>query len=78
MLNREYRKACTEVLEILAHTKEDDVKKISPAFIEFLKINSDKIYAPNLDHSIKIKDMKLRKETLGILAIISEKFWNIK
>lgn len=77
MMNREYRKACAEVLDILEHTRREDVAKISPLFIEYLRVNSDKTYKPNLDHSKRIKDMNLRKETLGILAIISKKFWNI-
>jgi hypothetical protein len=77
LLSKEYRKACTEVLDILEHTRKEDVAKIPSNFIEFLKKNSDKLYKPNLDHTKRIRDMGLRKETLGILAIISRKFWSI-
>lgn len=75
MLSGEYRKACTEVLDILKYTQKEDVDKISSRFIEFLIVNSDKLYEPNLDHSKRIKDMGIRKETIALLAIISKKFW---
>jgi len=75
MLSRAYRKACTEVLDILEHTRKEDVAKISSSFMKYLRLNSDKMYKPNLDHSKRIKDMNLRKETLGLLTIICKKFW---
>lgn len=75
MLNRVYKEAIAEVLDILEHTREEDVEKIAPAFIEYLKTNVSTTYKPNLDHTKRIKNMKLRKETLGILAIINKKYW---
>ena len=75
MLSREYKKAISEVLDILNHTRKEDVDKISPAFMKFLKKNVDRMYKPDLDHTKKIKDMNLRKETLSILALINKKFW---
>lgn len=77
MLSREYKKAISEVLDILNHTRKKDVDKISPAFMEFLKKNVDRMYKPELDHTKKIKDMNLRKETLSILALINKKFWSV-
>lgn len=75
MLSREYKKAVSEVLDILDHTRKKDVDKISPTFMKFLKKNVDRMYKPELDHTKKIKDMNLRKETLSILALINKKFW---
>ena len=75
MVSIEYRKAISEVLDILEHTKKEDVNKISPEFIKFLNQNSDKEYIPNLDNTKRIKDMNLNEKTIGILSIINSKFW---
>lgn len=75
MVSIEYRQAISEVLDILEHTKKEDVNKISPEFIKFLNENSDKEYIPNLDHMKRIKDMNLNEKTIGILSIINSKFW---
>jgi len=76
MLSRDYKKAISEVLDILEHTQKKDVDKIPIVFMEFLKKNVDRMYKPYLDHTKKIKDMNLRKETISILALIKKKFWN--
>lgn len=75
MISVEYSEAISEVLDILKHTRKEDVDKIPPKFIEFLKSNCSKTYKPKLDHSQKIKDMKLKYKTKVILAIIYKKFW---
>lgn len=75
MINTEYRKAISEVLDILTHTKKQDVDKISPKFIEFLNKNKSKDYIPKLEHTKRIKDMKLNEKTIGILSIINSKYW---
>lgn len=75
MTNIEYRKSISEVLDILEHTKKEDVDKISPKFIEFLNNNKYDNYKPSLDHTKRIKEMNLRDTTIGILSIINIKFW---
>lgn len=75
MVDIEYSEAMTEVLDILEHTNKEDVNKISPTFIEFLKENCSNEYIPNLDHRKRIKDMQLKEKTLGILCVINSKFW---
>ncbi|MBR3697416.1 MAG: hypothetical protein IKM97_04030 [Clostridia bacterium] len=75
MLSNEYREAIVEVLDILDHTRKEDVDKISPKFIEFLRANASKTYKPQLDHSKKISDMRLMHKTRVILAIIYRKYW---
>ena len=75
MVSVEYSKAITETLDILKHTRKEDVMKISPKFMEYLHNNASKTYKPDLDHSQKIKDMKLKRKTKAILAIIYKKFW---
>lgn len=75
MLTVEDKIAITEVLDILKHTRKQDVDKISPKFMEYLEKNSLDDYKTNLDHNKKIKDMQLRKKTRVFLAIIYRKFW---
>lgn len=75
MVSVEYSEAITETLDILRHTKKEDVDKISPKFMIFLKENALKTYNPELDHTKKIKDMHLQPKTKAILAIIYKKFW---
>lgn len=75
MIGIQCRKSIAEVLEILKYTNKNDVDKISPEFMKFLKENVDKEYIPKLDHTKRIKDMQLNEVTIGLLSIIYAKFW---
>lgn len=75
MVSQEYSEAIAETLDILEHTKEADVNKISKNFMDFLKENTSKKYKPKLDYSKRIKDMGLKNKTIGILSIINKKYW---
>ena len=75
MVSVEYSEAITETLDILKHTRKEDVDKISSKFMDFLNANASKTYKPELDHTKKIKDMQLKRKTKAILAIIYKKFW---
>lgn len=75
MVSQEYSEAMAETLDILNHTQKEDVDKISPKFMEYLKNNASKTYESNLDHTKKISDMKLKEKTKVILAIIYRQFW---
>ena len=74
-MNAEYSVAATEVLDILEHTKREEVEKISKKFINFLKEKSDKEYKPNLDHKKSIKEMELKPKTKAILGMIYLNYW---
>ena len=69
-MNQSYEEAVTEVLDILNHTRIEDIKKISPKFIEYLKQHSSKTYIPNLDHTLKLKDMDLKPKTKALIGLI--------
>ena len=75
MVSVEYSEAITETLDILKHTRKEDVDKIPSKFMEYLKENASKTYKPELDHTKKVKDMQLKRKTKAILAIIYKKFW---
>ncbi len=75
MVSVEYSEAIAETLDILKHTRKEDVDKIPSKFMDYLKENASKTYKPELDHTKKIKDMQLKRKTKAILAIIYKKFW---
>ncbi len=69
-MNTEYNLAMSEVLCIINQSDDDYKSKIPQKFISFIKENSNPTYNPNFDINIPIKNLKLRKETKGILALI--------
>ncbi len=75
MVSVAYSEAAVEVLEILKHTREEDVKKIPRKFIEFLEKNKSKTYIANLDYTKTISEMKLKSKTQALLGLIYLKYW---
>lgn len=76
MRNITYRNSFSEIIDILKHMKKEDVQRISPQFIKYLKRNASKTYVSSLDHSKTIKEMNLNPTTRAILALIYIKYWN--
>lgn len=74
-MDNDYGEAAVEVLDILEHTKKEDVDKISKKFINFLKEQSSKTYQPNLDYTKQFFDMELHPKTYALLGIIYLKYW---
>lgn len=75
MISVAYSEAAVEVLDILEHTKKEDVNKIPKKFIEFLENNKSKTYISNLDHTKTIKEMNLKPKTQALLGLIYLKYW---
>lgn len=75
MISVTYSEAVAEVLDILRHTKKEDVEKIPKSFMDYLEENKSKDYVPNLDHSKSIKDMGIKPKTAAILGMIYIKYW---
>lgn len=75
MVSVAYSEAAVEVLDILEHTKKEDVNKIPKKFIEFLEKNKSKTYISNLDHTKTIKEMNLKPKTQALLGLIYLKYW---
>jgi len=74
-LEQTYEEAVTEVLDILNHTRIEDVKKINPKFMEYLKQHSSKTYVPNFDHTQKLKDMGLKPKTKALICLIYREYF---
>ena len=70
MVSVAYSEAAVEVLDILKHTRKEDVNKIPKKFIAMLEKNKDEKYVPQIDYSKSINEQKLLKDTRVILSLI--------
>lgn len=75
MISKEYSMAISETLEILNHTKKEDINKISSKFLKFLQDNASKNYTPSLNFKKPLREMNLNPKTIGILSLINKKYW---
>lgn len=75
MVSVAYSEAAVEVLDVLKHTREEDVNKIPRKFIEFLENNKSETYIADLDHTKTIKEMELKPKTQALLGLIYLKYW---
>ena len=69
-MNAEYSMAMSEVLCIINQSDDSYKSKIPQSFKKFVEENADSTYVPKFDINIPIKNLNLRKETKGILALI--------
>lgn len=74
-MEQTYEEAMAEVLDILNHTNIEDVKKINPKFMEFLREHSSQIYKPNFNHTQKLKDMELKPKTKALICLIYREYF---
>lgn len=75
MMSIDFQESISEVLDILNNMDEIYINAIPKKFINFLYANRSKTYVPKLDHSKKLKEMNLKKETKNILYVIYTKYW---
>ena len=75
MTSLTYEVAAAEVLDILNHTRIEDVKKISPDFMKYLKKRASKSYISKLDHTKKLKDMDLQPKTRALIGLIYREYF---
>ncbi len=75
MLVSQYREALVEVLEILKHAKKEDVDKIPKNLLLFFKRNASPTYKFTFDENKELKDLNLKDETKGLLAMIYRSYW---
>jgi len=75
MTNENYEIAVAEVLEYLKGIRKEDLEKISPKFMEFLKKNASKEYKPKFDYTKPLSELHLMKESKEIICFICYKYW---
>lgn len=74
-MNKNYREAAVEVLDILEHTPDYKVNLIPTKFINYLKENAERDYVVKLDYSKPLNEMNVKVETIGILGTICRNWW---
>ena len=68
MISGRYKKAYTEVLEVLSKLSPEEYSKIPKEKIDYYKKKADKYYYFEIDPSIPIERQKLSKEANAILV----------
>lgn len=71
----EYREALVEVLEILKHARKKDLDRIPKNLLLFFERNASPTYKFTFDENKELKDLKLKDETKGLLAMIYRSYW---
>lgn len=75
MVNERYAIAMAETLHYLKGISQNDVDKIPNKFITFLESNASQDYKCEFDYTRPLKELKLKKETSGLIAMICLNYW---
>ena len=75
MINTKFSEAAVDVLDILEHMEEEDLKKVPQKFIDILKENASKDYVSNLDYTNRLVEMDISEEARSILGVIYRHYW---
>ncbi|MBR3721014.1 MAG: hypothetical protein IKN09_04680 [Clostridia bacterium] len=75
MINQEYSKAFTEVLEILKFIDKTDLKKIPQNLIESFENNSDKNYSFRYDTCKSMEEQDVSYTAKCIIALLYKEYW---
>lgn len=74
-MTNEYAKAYSEVLLILEHMDKKYQEKIPSKLLDYFKRSYDSNYQTNIDFNLPLKQNKLNKYTLPILAMLLINYW---
>lgn len=75
MVNEKYGIAMAETLHYLKGISQDDINKIPDNFITFLKNNASQNYECKFDYTRPLKELNLKNETRGLIAMICLNYW---
>lgn len=75
MIAENYACAYKEVIEVLKHTKREDVNKIPKSRILLWRINMNNDYDFKIDTTKTLEEQNLSKEAKAIIANIFKKYW---
>jgi len=75
MISAKYSEAVVDVLDILEHMEEEDIKRVPKKFIDILKENASPTYESHLDYTKRLVEMDLSDEARGILAVMYKHYW---
>lgn len=75
MMNNNYSKAYTEVLEIISHFSEEELQKIPQEKINYYKENCDKEYSFKIIPEIDLAEQNISKEANAILVALFRDYY---
>lgn len=75
MVNERYGIAMAETLHYLKGISQDDINKIPDNLITFLKNNASQNYECKFDYTRPLKELNLKNETRGLIAMICLNYW---
>lgn len=73
-MDKDYKEAYAEVLEIIKHSDQDIISKVPQKLINFLEENKDDEYIAKIDFNQENWEDFLKKETMAIIALIYRDF----
>lgn len=74
-MTMEYRQSLTELNTIIHYMDIEYLKKLPQKFIEFVNLNMDKDYIPNIDKNTPINEQKLKEDTKVLLSLLYRNYW---
>ena len=75
MVDTQYMKSCTEVLEILKHISRQDYNKIPSEIIEVLEEDKDSQYNFSYDVNKTLDEQNVSKQAKTIIGIFFRDYW---
>ena len=75
MVNERYGIAIAETLYYLKGISQNDIDKIPNYFMTFLKNNASQDYECKFDYTRPLKELNLKNETRGLIAMICLNYW---
>ena len=75
MVNERYAVAMAETLHYLKGINSNDVNKIPKKLMKLLEDNASKTYVCNFDYTKPLKELKLKSETRGLIAMLCYNYW---
>ncbi len=71
----EYRQSLTELNTILNFMDVHYIKRIPRKFVDFISLNMDRSYIPNISRDIPIDEQALKKHTKVLMSILYRNYW---
>lgn len=74
-MTENYRTALSETWCIIEQYSDEDKKRIPEKIKRYIRDNRNQDYNPNFDVNVHLKDLELRPETKGLLALIYQSYF---
>ena len=75
MVNIQYKKSCTEVLEILKHIPKEDYEKIPTDIINVIENDKEENYHFEYDVNKTLDEQNVSKQAKIMIALFFREYW---